>query len=170
MLYKSQTKIKYNYIFFILLSLFFCIISDKCIDENCENCSADGSFCFYCKNNSIKFPYKCYKKEKKLKIASLCKMWLWMQSKKWYLNFHIKIYIICSLWTNLFKFFYIRYVEYLFYYPNHLYISFLWLIIIITVGTFLYCLTHKTSAKFYNINSFLRFRPFNEVIILFLLI
>ena len=37
--------------------------------------------------------------------------------------------------------------------------------IYITIGTFLYCLTHNTLAKHFNSNRRILFRPFNDVII-----
>ena len=144
MLCKPQTRKKYTYIFFILFSLFFCILSDKCLDENCENCSADGSFCFFCKKNLIKFQHRCFQKTKKIKNCILS------NTKE---NYCVKCNYGCSPKNGICTCT-LKYILYLIYA----------LIIIITIGTFLYCLTHNTLAKFYNFNSHLRFRTFNEVI------
>lgn len=139
-----HTKIKYNYILYILFSTFFITISEKCEDENCENCSSDGIFCFVCKTNLIKFQNKCVKKCNTIKNCVLS-------------DIKEKICVKCdygckpnnnNICTCTLK--YILYGVYC-------------LIIIITVGTFLYCLTHNTLAKFYNSHSSISFSSFNEV-------
>ena len=138
-------NIKYNYIILILLSLIFLIESEKCQDEYCENCSADGMFCFICKKDLVRFQYRCLKKTKKIKncILSDLKENICMKC-----DYGCKSYNgICTCTLK-----YILYIIYL-------------LIIVLTVGTFLYCLTHNTLAKYFNFNSHIRFRPFNNIII-----
>lgn len=128
----------------IFFSLFSLVISDNCQDENCQNCSGDGSICFVCKNNLIRFQYRCVKKCKKIKDCLLS-------------NLNESICLKCDygckpdngICTCTLK--YILYVVYL-------------LIIIITVSIFLYCLTHNTCARFsVHQNEAIRFRSFNNI-------
>jgi hypothetical protein len=145
MLFFLHNKIKYNFILYILFSTFLFSI-EKCEDENCENCSSDGTYCYICKKNLIKFQNRCLKKCKTIKNCVLSYVEEKICLKCDYgCKTHNKI-CTCTLK-------YILYGVYL-------------LIIVITVGTFLYCLTHNTLAKYSNfsyIHPHIRFRPFNEV-------
>ena len=126
----------------IFFSLFFLVNSNNCRDEYCENCSGDGSICFACKNDLIKYQYQCVKKCKKIKDCILS-------------NINESICLKCDygckpdngICTCTLK--YILYIISL-------------LIIIITVGVFLFCLTHNTCAIFFIRNTDIRFRPFNN--------
>ena len=134
---------KNNILIIIFFSLLFSINSDNCKDVNCVNCSADGSFCYVCKKGLINFHYQCVKKCKKLKSCILSNL---KESICLKCNYGCKpVNGICSCTLK-----YILYVVYFF-------------IIVITVGIFLYCLTHNTLARFLNQNSSIRFRPFNNI-------
>ena len=133
----------YNFNLFILISIFGFIISYNCKDENCQSCSGDGVFCYVCKNNLIKFQYGCYKKAKNIENCILS-----------HVNENICVQCdygcspnngICNCTLK-----YILYVIY-------------FLIVFITIGTFLYCLTHNSLSKFFNQNSSMGFMSFNEV-------
>lgn len=137
---------KYNFIFFILFSLIFFIESERCHDEYCENCSPDGIFCFICKNNLIKFQYRCLKQTKKINNCILS------DPKE---NICIKCNYGCKPYNGICTCT-LKYILYVIYF----------LIVVITIGTFLYCLTHNTLAKFFNYNyHHRRFRPFHDIII-----
>ena len=135
---------KNNILILIFFSLLFAINSDICEDSNCENCSADGSLCFVCKKDLINFHHQCVKKCKKLKncILSNVKESICLKCN----NGCKPVNGICSCTLK-----YILYVVYFF-------------IIVITIGIFLYCLTHNTLATFFIHNSTIRFRPFNNII------
>lgn len=143
---QSKSILSTNIFLLIFSSLLIYSLSYECNDENCQNCSSDGSLCFICKNNLITYQYHCFKKCNKIKACVLC-------------NLKEDICIKCDygckpnqdgICTCTLK--YILYGVYC-------------LITIITVGTFLYCLTHNTLIKYFNYSSSMRFRPFNEVTI-----
>ena len=143
MLYFLHIKRKYIFILYILFLTFLFTNSQQCQDENCKNCSSDGNYCFICKNNLIKFHNRCLKKCSKIKNCVLSDI------KE---NICMKCDYGCKTNNNVCTCT-LKYILYGVYF----------LIIVITIGTFLYCLTHNTLAKFYNFNSHIRFRPFNEV-------
>ena len=148
MKYNNYSDKKSNLFFFIFISLFFIIISNQsnqCEDKNCQNCSADGKFCFICQKTFILFTHNCYIKTKQIKNCIL-------SNKKE--NFCVKCDYGCKP-NNGICICTLKYILYIVYF----------LIIVITIGIFLYCLTHNTLAKHFYLNQRIRFRPFNNVII-----
>ena len=145
MLHPYNRNIRNNFRAFIFLILIFLIDSEKCQDENCENCSADGMFCFICKKDLVRYQYRCLKRTKKIKNCILSDTKENFCMKCDYGCKPVKGICVCTLK-------YILYVIYL-------------LIIVLTVGTFLFCLTHNTLAKYFNVGRNMRFRPFNDIII-----
>ena len=132
-----------NYNIFIFISLFLFTNSDKCKDENCQNCSADGIFCFICKKGLIKFQYGCFKKANNITNCILSHV---------NENICVKCNYGCTPNNGICDCT-LKYILYVIYF----------LITFITIGTFLYCLTHNTLIKYFQLNSNLGFRSFNEV-------
>ena len=142
MKYNSYSGQKNNFIFFIFITLLFIILSKECDDENCKNCSADGKSCFICHKNFILYYHNCFIKTIKIKNCVL-------SDKNE--NFCVKCSNGCKLNNGICT----CTLRYILYIVNIL-------IAVVTIGIFLYCLTHNTLAKHFNINQRIRFRPFNN--------
>ena len=134
---------KRNYlIILIFFSFLKIIISNICKDKNCDRCSGDGTHCFICKNEWIKFNYQCFKKSKTIKNCVLCNDEEDICVKCDYGCKPKDGECICTL----------KYILYIIYF----------LITVITIGVFLYCFTHNTLAIYYSNNNHI-FSNFNEV-------
>ena len=73
---QSKSNLSTNILLLIFSSLLIYSLSYECNDENCQNCSGDGSLCFICKNNLINYQYHCFKKCNKIKACIICNLYL----------------------------------------------------------------------------------------------